>query len=256
MKKIIFCILSFFMLCACSYQQNAQVSVSSNCIPYLFLNEDLYTEYDAKTVIPIQLNNENVIIDKPGTYLISGELENGHIAISAPSDTTVRLVLDNISLTSSDNPAIEVINMSKVQISTLSNSMNTITSDNHAITTNGTLVFNGSGTLSITSNQNAIQANHEVIITGGNYQITSQENGIYTLDTIAIQNGVFDINAGKDALHCGSESTSGFIYLQDGTYGIASQQDGLHCEGTITIENAKMNIEAQKQSIYSQSNLQ
>ena len=49
------------MLCACSYQQNAQVSVSSNCIPYLFLNEDLYTEYDVKTVIPIQLNNENVV---------------------------------------------------------------------------------------------------------------------------------------------------------------------------------------------------
>lgn len=256
MKKRLFCIWSVLLLSACSYQQETDISVSANSIPYLFLNEDLYTEYDMRTIIPIYLNNQDVFIDEPGTYLISGILEDGQITISAPADTTIRLVLNNVTLASSTKPAIEVVDQSKVQISTSSDSLNTITSNNEAISSHGTLVLNGQGTLVITSQYDGIHADQEIIITGGNYQIDSQENAISALETIAVLTGSFDINASQDALHCGSEESPGYIYLQDGSYDIHSQQDGLHCEGAIMIESAQMNIDAQDQSIYSQSNLE
>ena len=256
MKKRLFCILSVLLLSACSYQQETDISVSANSIPYLFLNEDLYTEYDMRTIIPIYLNNQDVFIDEPGTYLISGILEDGQITISAPADTTIRLVLNNVTLASSTKPAIEVVDQSKVQISTSSDSLNTITSNNEAISSHGTLVLNGQGTLVITSQYDGIHADQEIIITGGNYQIDSQKNAISALETIAVLTGSFDINASQDALHCGSEESPGYIYLQDGSYDIHSQQDGLHCKGAIMIESAQMNIDAQDQSIYSQSNLE
>ena len=58
-----------------------------------------------RTIIPIYLNNQDVFIDEPGTYLISGILEDGQITISAPADTTIRLVLNNVTLASSTKPA-------------------------------------------------------------------------------------------------------------------------------------------------------
>jgi len=55
-----------------------------------------------------------------------------------------------------------------------------------------------------------------LVITGGEYTITAEADGLEANDTILISDGTLTIESGKDALHCenADDTTLGYIVIK------------------------------------------
>ena len=121
------------------------------------------TIVDGKGVI---ISNNTITINSAGTYYITGTLSDGNIVIDAGKEDLVRLVLDNVNITSSKTAPINGIKASKLIITLARDSENTITDSSSyseftdienqepdsAIFTKTDLVINGTGKLVINAN--------------------------------------------------------------------------------------------------------
>ena len=65
----------------------------------------------------IQLGKKDITIDKEGSYILRGELENGSVIIDADKESKISLVLDGVSIHSKDFAAIYVKQADKLVIS-------------------------------------------------------------------------------------------------------------------------------------------
>ena len=85
---------------------------------FTFSAKDEYTDPDGATEINLngavssgsgwQLSSGSLYISAAGTYLLSGTLAQGQIVIDANSSADVRLVLNNVSVTSPSSAALYV----------------------------------------------------------------------------------------------------------------------------------------------------
>ncbi len=92
------------------------------------------------------------------------------------------------------------------------------------------LVFNGVGTLNISSSAgNGISGKDDVKFTGGTYSITSKEDSIEANDSISVYDGTFTIKSSKDGLHSedSDDNTVGYIYIANGTFHITASSDAI-----------------------------
>ena len=230
-----------------------------------FLDSDEYTDYANTTYTSVKLSSSvitiegsgvsysgtDIIIDQPGTYVFSGTLDQGSITVETTKTSEVRIILNSASLTNAKGPAILVKSAKQVMVSLVpgtTNSLNdgstyTLTGEddpNAVIYSKTDLIFNGSGTLSISANYNdAIHSTDQLRIIEGTYVIKSVDDGIIGKDVLAIKNGTFTIDADGDGLKSTNEedTTLGYIYLNDGTFTINSGDDGISSVQGLTINN-------------------
>ena len=144
--------------------------------------DDLDPSYDKETATYVKLNGDSiecdsegvsfakstVTIKQEGVYVFSGEL-NGKIVVDLDKDTKVRIILNNVSITSNDGPAIYGNASDKIIITLDENSTNTLVDSSKysneeewkgTISSNDDITINGSGKLNITGNfKNGIQSN-------------------------------------------------------------------------------------------------
>jgi hypothetical protein len=107
-------------------------------------------------------DGETLSITEAGIYVISGSAEDCTIRVEAADDAKVQLVLDGVSITNADFPAIYVISADKCFVTTTDseNSLTvtgSFTSDGDTNTdavifSKDDLVLSGTGSLEITSN--------------------------------------------------------------------------------------------------------
>lgn len=222
----------------------------------IFTERDLEQEADLSNATYITaVSGENITITSKGVYVISGMVTDCTIIVEAADDEKVQLVLDSLSVTNSDAPAIYVKEADKVFVTT-TNSKNTFsvtgtfaadgeTNLDAVIFSKSDLVFNGMGNLDITSSKaNGISCKDDLKITGGTYKITSAEDGIEANDSISICDGTFTITSSKDAIHCEySDDTSvGSVYISGGTFEISAGDDGIQGTTIAQIEGGTINI--------------
>jgi uncharacterized protein YcfL len=218
----------------------------------LFTDRDLEQEADLEDAVYIELSSgEDVSITEKGVYVISGDVQNTTIEIDA-EDEKIQLVLDGVSITNDDLPAISVISADKVFI-TLTESENYLSvtgsydSDtlDAVIFSKEDLVFNGVGSLEILSVQgNGITSKDDLKITGGTYTITALLDGIEANDSIRIYDGNITISSNKDAMHSeNDEDTSlGYIYIYNGTLTISASDDAIQGNAIVQIDGGVINI--------------
>lgn len=229
----------------------------------LFSNRDLEQSVDLTNATTLDLqSNKDVSINTEGIYVLSGEAENVTIIVEAADDAKVQIVLDGVSITNEDAPAIYVKTADKVYVTT-TNSQNSLkvtgsyVADGEinldaVIFSKTDLTLNGSGTLEIISSQgNGISAKDDLIITGGTYNISSALDSIEANNSILINGGTFTIDSGKDALHCeNDEDTSlGYIYIKNGTLNITAADDAIRANRFIQIDGGTVNIETCEEGI-------
>lgn len=186
----------------------------------------------------VVMTEEMVTITQGGSYLLSGNWEEGQVVIDLVDETEkVQLYLDDVSIHCSHGAAIEVITADKVFITLGEGTENTISatipegnSVDGGIFSKSDLTFNGDGLLTLeVKNGDGIVGKDELTITSGHFHITAEGHGMDSNDGIAIADGNFQITAGKDGLHA-SHSTKeekGYIYILSGNFTIDAQQDGL-----------------------------
>ena len=194
-------------------------------------NSDLFTERDLTQVADLSeavyytvSDNAAVTISKEGVYVFSGSAENYQIIVEAEESDKVQIVLDNVTISNTNDAVIYVKSADKVFVTTTSteNSLSVSgsfhtdgdTNIDAVIFSKADLTLNGTGTLSITSSDNGITSKDDLKVTGGTYIIKASGHALEGKDSVRIYDGNFTITASSDGIHAeNSEDTSNFISI-------------------------------------------
>ncbi len=256
-SRLLLSLLCMLWLCACAPKQaseNNRQSTESTQISYE--EDDFYLDFDQESVNEINLDQKQgeVTITNAGTYILHGSLQ-GSLSIDVGEQDTVRLVLKEASITSSNGSAIRCDNGKKLIISLYQDTKNQLIdavdpADSEAdatILVQNDLTVNGSGSLSIQANiQNAIKAKDTLKLMDGNYQIQTVGNGIIGKDTLYIHEGSYQIDASGDAIKStyDKDDEKGDIFIENGSFELNAAQDGIQSARNLTIYNGNFQITA------------
>lgn len=237
-----------------------------------FSQRDLSGEYDTAEAVAITLNGSSaasdsdsvqisgstVTITAAGTYILSGELDNGSVIVNVSEQDKVQLVLNGVSIHSDTFAALYVVQADKVFVTLADGTTNSLSNggsfvlldENNVdavVYAKDDITFNGTGTLEISSPAgHGIVGKDEVTITDGVYEIVAADSTIRAKDSIAIADGSFTLTAGSDGLHAenNDDDTLGSIYIADGTFTIQAVDDAVHATTLLQIDGGSLNITA------------
>ncbi len=248
----------------------SKTSVSNGVIDTtdLFTNRDLEQNPDLSDAKSITVSDGQTInITEEGTYIISGTASNCTIKVEVDTESKVQLVLNGVSITNENFPAIYVVSADKCFITSVGDNSLSVTgtfdSDGNTNTdavifSKDDIVFNGTGTLTINSSANGISGKDDIKFTGGTYNITSVSDSIEAKDSISVYNGTFNITSSKDGFHSedSDDNSKGTLYIADGTFHIAVTSDGLQANTAVQIDGGTFDITANEgiESTYIQIN--
>ncbi len=212
---------------------------------------DSYTDTSGAYVL-----DGTLYIVSGGTYVLSGSLSDQQIIVQAKG-TSVRLVLNGVTLTSADQPPIYVDKADKVFLTLAEGSENqiilsdtlsdTATAEDldAAIYSTADLSINGTGSLYVQSVQyHGIKSLDNLIIASGNLTVEAGQNALHGRDSVRICGGTFSLTAGNDGIKANNDSDSekGYILITDGTFQITADHDGIQAETDLTVEGGTFDI--------------
>lgn len=224
------------------------------------INKEIKEEYYADTVdANATVLEKGCSIDKAGTYILSGDIEDGQLSVNVSGDEFVRIILNNAKISCSSGPAINVIK-GNVILTLAEGSDNSISdgssySDEEltaCIYSEDNLSINGSGKLNITANyKNAIQSKKNLYILDGNIKLTSVNDGIKGKKSVYVMGGKIEAKTADKAIQATSASQDeGYVYIAGGELNIGSDSsDGIKAETIVEIDGGKINIEKSEEGI-------
>lgn len=221
----------------------------------LFTERDLTQSVDLEGAETISLKSgEDISITKEGVYVIQGTATDVTITVEAGDSDKVQLVLDGVSITNEDAPAIYVINADKVFVTTTEGENNLqvtgeftpdgTTNLDAVIFSRDDVILNGLGTLNITSSANGISGKDDVKITGGTINIQCTADGVEANESILMAEGTVNISTNKDGFHAENDedSTTGYIYICGGNITVDAADDAIHGTTIVQIDEGNLNL--------------
>ncbi len=220
-------------------------------------NDDYNYDFSNYEIIDVNLDevNDNYEITKTAVYHFIGKLKG---SIKVNSEDNIKIVLDNVTITSVSGPCINVENAKNLYIelvgeSTLSDSTNyTDETLDAVIYSKDDLILFGDGTLNINANyKDGIASKDDLVIKSGTYKINSKDDAIRGKDSVIIYDGNFDITSNGDAIKTTNDTDSdkGNILISGGTLNITTTNgDGIDSVNSIEIAGGNFNITTGKNS--------
>lgn len=194
------------------------------------------------------------------SYVVSG---TGTGQLKIYSDYKFRLELNDLTLTSTDGPAIN--NQCKKTCYVVLSGTNTLADANNytasdesqkaALFSEGQLIFTGTGSLSVTGNyKHAVASDDYIRIREGNLSLTANaSDGLHANDGIIIGGGNLTVSAAGDGIQCDTSS----IVIIDGTVNITKAGDkGILAFGNILVSGGTVNVKSTDKGIKTQSDLE
>ena len=158
----------------------------------------------------VKVDGGVVTITAGGDYLFTGNMDNGQIRVNTgASEDKVTVVLNGVSISNPSAPAIFIEEAKRCTIKPKEGSVNYVSSDvvkkgvqdTGAIFSNDTVRLKGNGELNVTATaSHGINADDDVIIESGTYNIDSRKSGIIANDDITINEGRLNIKGGTNGL--------------------------------------------------------
>ncbi|MDW5288517.1 carbohydrate-binding domain-containing protein [Formosa sp. PL04] len=208
----------------------------SNTVQIVFSENMSTVSNPVPSDVVITQNGSEVIINSTISevaYEVSGTTTDGMLKIY--SDKKFKLSLNDLSITNTDGPAIN-IQSSKTSFVILegtnnltdASSYNNIPDDEDAkaaFFSEGQLVFSGSGTLNVAGNyKHGIASDDYVRVISGTITVTkAASDAIHTNDYIIVDGGTLNLTADSDGMDC----EEGYIIINDGTFNINAVDDGI-----------------------------
>lgn len=249
--------------------KTAVATASEINVSEMFTDNDKEVGYDEENSTKIELNkttatsnSDDVSIDgttvtikNEGTYILSGDLENGKIIVDSEKTDKLQIVLNGANISCEGSAPIYVKQADKVFLTLANETTNTLTStgeyetsdDNidSVIFSKDDLTLNGTGTLTVKSESgHGIVSKDDLVVTSGTYNINAASHGLSANDSIRIADGKFSITSGKDGLH--SENTDdtklGYIYVADGEFNITAGYDALDASSAIQADGGTFDV--------------
>ncbi len=222
---------------------------------------DLKINWNRYSTVNMDLT-ESVNITNSGTYIMTGEIDDGLITINA-GDGEIKLILNNVSVTNSTGPAIACYSAEDLVIELVGDNYLEDGASYHtdydedvtgAIYSKSDLTFTGDGSLEIIANYaDAIVSKDDLKFNGGKYNIKSTDDGIRGKDSVYIVNGDFVIESGADAVKSTNETVvgKGFVLIENGNFSIKSSAKGIKAINSVVIYNGSFLLNTYDDSIHS-----
>jgi hypothetical protein len=233
--------------------------------------EEDTTDYvwDTSTVVQVTLSGSSITVDPPvasvsgskltitkaGTYNITGNLSNGQIIVNSKDENSVRLILNGVNITCSDNAPLFIKDASKAVINIAAGTSNfladgptysTTDEPTAALFSNSDLVIFGSGSLTVTGKyDDGISGDDGIFIKSGNITVTAADDGIRGKDYLWIQKGNITISSTGDGMKStNSEDLAlGYVTIDSAIVKItASAGDGISAQSNLKINNGSFTI--------------
>ncbi|MBC2888163.1 carbohydrate-binding domain-containing protein [Gordonibacter massiliensis (ex Traore et al. 2017)] len=211
-------------------------------------------------------DESTVTIAEAGTYVVSGTLDDGQLAVEAPEDAKVQIVLAGATIHNEDGPAVYVKQADKCFVTLADGTVNTLTDGAEYALEEGSdepyatlfskddLTLNGSGTLNVTSSyRHAVCSKDDLVITGGTYVVDAVEDGLRGRDCVKICDGTFDVRAGGDTIKSNkdTDATRGFVSIDGGTFRLEAGDDGIKAQTYLRIAGGDVSVKAADDALHS-----
>ena len=262
MKKRLFAALLASALAAGMLPTSACAASSS----YTTSNATLirFTDAAAKAsgkYIGYEIDGTDVSITAAGTYVFSGDCDNGSITVKK-GVTGVTIVLNGLTLTNDDSAAITLNKTAEASLIAAAGTTNTVadtegSSDENAavkVKSGATLAIGGTGTLTVDGNaKNGIKGAADAVITVAEVKlnINAADDGLSCDDELNITGGTLSITAGGDAVKASPDTgdtenpdttSLGNVTISGGTLTLSAAEDGIQADGDLTISGGTFHV--------------
>ena len=213
----------------------------------------------------VSVEDGALVITKAGNYHLSGDY-TGQVRINTAEPETVRLILDNVSITNSTGPAITASGGGTTIVYTMAGTTNTV-SDGEQYTVTGkkkpdaaiystaNLTLAGEGTLTVNGNhEEGVHTTGGLVISNGTLNVNSVKTGIKGKNYVDILGGEVSVNSQKDAIKATNSKEEGYGWarITGGTVKVIAGDDGLKAIRTVEIADGTLNIEKAREGVEGQ----
>lgn len=252
------CITALMMCTSCggSVTESTDSSInfmqSSDAVKVYLDGENIRTDGDG-----IETSGSNVIVKKAGVYIFEGTLEGGRISVDAGKESTVELILNGVTVTSADGPAVYVKEADEVYVTPADGTNNiltdseTYTEENEeagldaALFSREDMTIRGSGSLSIKGNyKHGIVSKDSLSIESGTLEINAVKCAIEGKDSVRLAGADITVNSGSDGIRSTDTENSehGSIYITGGFINITAGNDGIQAVNNVYVENSEITV--------------
>ena len=233
---------------------------------YTTANATLVTLTDSSATakgkyIGYEIDGTDVSITAAGTYVFSGDCDNGSITVKK-GVTGVTIVLNGLTLTNDDSAAITLNKTAEASLIAAAGTTNTVadtegSSDENAavkVKSGATLAIGGTGTLTVDGNaKNGIKGAADAVITVAEVKlsINAADDGLSCDDELNITGGTLSITAGGDAVKASPDTgdtenpdttSLGNVTISGGTLTLNATEDGIQADGDLTISGGTFHV--------------
>lgn len=207
------------------------------------------------------LDNTDILINKGGSYAVSGTLKNGRIVIKAGSGA-VNVILNGVDITSDYSSAFLVKKASEVTLTAYEGSVNILRDaaeynyyDDYSdsieaepdacVYSEENLTLNGEGRLLVQGNcKNGITSKTVLRVEKTNLSVSAKSHGVTGKEELIFTNATFNVSSGQDGIRANSTAnfSVGTVMLVNSKGSISSGEDGIQAETTLTIESGDYSI--------------
>jgi len=221
----------------------------------------LKSDTDSSSATETEAGATALEITENGDYLLSGEYLGG---VTIAKGLTVHLFLNGANVSNSAGAAISTGKKCKVTITAVDGTQNTVTNSvaadsedsANAIHVKGSLVINGSGALSVTSeSKGAIKSSGALTVVDVALTLSSVGNAISAESVDMDGASVTVTSSGKDGIHaecdydepddaseCVFTTSKGYASLKDVAYTCSCEGDGIQADTFVAISGSTLNI--------------
>lgn len=223
-----------------------------------FTERDLKQEADTSSATKLALaDGKDISITEEGVYVISGSASEATIVVDADDSAKVQLVLDGVSISNKDFPAIYVKNADKVFVTLQGTNTLEVTGEfvadgdtntDAVIFSKDDLCLNGTGSLTVNSSEHAIVSKDDLKVTGGTYILNAAAgSGLRANDSVRIADGSFTINA-EDGIKAKNDDDNelGYIYIKNGTFNITTTDNGIQGYAFVWIDGGAFTLDGEE----------
>lgn len=208
----------------------------------------------------LRVSGNTVTIRDKGTYVFSGELENGQIVVDAGGKDTVTIILNGVTLTNATAPVLLVENASLTILRLAAGTENTLVSgeavdvleagkaeaaEGGAIHAKDSLRIEGDGSLTVGGYlNNGIHTSNNLTIFGGNIAVEAVNHGIKGKDSVLIEGGSLTVTSGKDGVTSDDTAGEGYgvVTIRGGSLTVNAAGDGIQAETRLDISGGVLDI--------------
>lgn len=207
----------------------------------------------------VRIDDGVMTITNPGTYRLSGEIDNFQIALLIGKKAETTLILDNLKLHCGYGPCIyadagELIiraeNGSQNELGDTperKDKPNDVLSDS-AVFAGDDMTIEGGGELSVVSYLgHAVQCKDNLLVRDVKLSISAANDGMRGNDGVTVESGDITIVAAGDGIQSSNaDNGKGNIYITGGNIDIEAGKDGLQAVGTLTIIGGNITVKTEQ----------